>query len=195
MSQLCSYSIAPSTSAANENHFIAGRAPCFEPNLPVKLSAIKEPESDPKAQGPSLEKRSLKIVIVSDDRYFCGLVRSYLESAGLCAFVCTTSERAENLFLSRCGIDLWIIDVQVLGIEAVYVATRVSELSPEVPLLVIDGPRQDQVPLRALLPGGWVLLKKPVELPDLLANVHRMLAWGRPRKRDVIGKAPQDRVA
>lgn len=137
----------------------------------------------------------LKIVIVSDDRYFCALVRSYLESAGLCVFVCTSSERAESLFLSRYSIDLWIIDVQSLGIEAVYVATRVSELSPEVPLLVIDGPRSDRASLRALLPEFWVPLKKPVELPDLLASVHCMLEGGRRPKRVVAAKAPQGRVA
>lgn len=195
MSQLYPCTIAHPIISVNESSFISGNAPHLDLNLPAGSRAIKEPESDPEAQQPGLTKRVLKIVIVSDDRYFCGLVRSYLESAGLSVFVCTTSERAENLFLSRSGIDLWIIDVQALGLEAVYIATRVSELNPEVPLLVIDGPRHDQVSLRSLLPGGWILLKKPVELPDLLANVHRMLAWGRRRKGNIAAQFARRRVA
>lgn len=180
--------VANPTIVVNVSPFHSLPALRFDPNS--KSGVIKGPEVDPEAQRPSLAKRLPKIVIVSDDRYFCALVRSYLESAGLCVFVCTTSERAENLFLSRCDMDLWIIDVQALGIEAVYIATRVSELSPGIPLLVIDGPRSDQAPLCALLPESWALLKKPVELLDLLASVHRMLeGGGRRRKKDVVRNA------
>jgi DNA-binding NtrC family response regulator len=127
---------------------------------------------------PGLANRSQSVFVLSNDRYFCSLVRSYLESAGLNVFTCSTVDRADSTFLNRCQFDLTVIDVQSLGITAVFFAQHFSELRPEIPVLIIEGARPDEAVLRSFMIDNWTKARKPVELPDLLAAIHGLLNRG-----------------
>jgi CheY-like chemotaxis protein len=133
---------------------------------------------DSQSNKPGLVNRSPKVLIVSSDNYFCSLVRSYLESSGLHVCTCSTADRAETTFLNRCEIHLTLIDVQSLGVAAVFFAMHFRESRPEVPLLIIEGARPDESVLKDFLFDSWTTVRKPVELPNLLATIHRLLKFG-----------------
>jgi len=116
-----------------------------------------------------------QLVLLSNDTPFCSLTRSFLQHAGFAVFTCTTSDRAESLFLNRSDLQLWMIDVQALGIEAVYFATRLREQHPSMPILLILGEHRDSRTLRQFLLHGWTQLTKPVDFAKMLATIDDVL--------------------
>lgn len=131
---------------------------------------------DPEERSLANAGRSLKFVLLSTDEAFCRLVRSYLQHLGFCVFTCTSTDRAERQFVERGDIDLWLVDADALGIEAIYIATKVHDLHSEVPIVLISGMRQRGSNIQRLLGRNSVNIKKPIQLPDLLATIHRALA-------------------
>jgi CheY-like chemotaxis protein len=121
-------------------------------------------------------RRSLKILLLSDDERFTALVRSYLAHLGFQVFACSTANRAESLFLTRRDIDVWLIDVAALGMEAMRIAVKVRNLDPKVPIVLISEGHQDEGVIQGLFRENCFHVRKPVELPHLLAVVNRALS-------------------
>jgi CheY-like chemotaxis protein len=121
----------------------------------------------------------LQLVLLSNDTRFCSLTRAFLHHAGFAVFTCTNSDRAESLFLNRSDLQLWIIDVQALGIEAVYFATRVREQHPAMPILLILSDHAENRSLRQFLLHGWTQLTKPVDLSQMLTTINNVMSDAR----------------
>jgi two-component system, chemotaxis family, chemotaxis protein CheY len=119
--------------------------------------------------------RTLKLLLFSTDDQFCAMVRSFLQHLGFSVFTCSSADRAERQFLRRCDIDLWLVDVEALGIEGLYVATKVRDLHSEVPIVLISGVHRDNS-IEHLLVRNWISVRKPIPLPDLLATIHHALS-------------------
>lgn len=131
---------------------------------------------DPDELNLASVRRSVKCVLLSDDHLFCVLVRSYLQHLGFCVFTCSSSDRAEQQFLGRRDIDLWVVDFEALGADAMCLAARVRDLHAELPIVVISGAGQEDSAAAPFPWHEWIRLKKPIELPDLLAIIQRALA-------------------
>jgi two-component system, chemotaxis family, chemotaxis protein CheY len=140
---------------------------------------------DPEERRLAGVNMSVKLVLMSTDDQFCILVRSYLQHLGFCVFTCTSSVRAERQFLERCDIDVWLVDGEALGIGALHFAARVRDLHAEVPIVLLSGVCQNGADLQWLLRQNWVSMRKPIQLPDLLATIHHALA-SVPRKPSMI---------
>lgn len=136
---------------------------------------LAAPDPAAKEDDLGLIKPYLPIVVLSNDTRFCSLTRAFLQHAGFCVFTCTTSDRAGSLFLGRSDIQLWIIDVQALGVEAAYFATRVREEHPSMPVVLMLGENRDKNSLRQFLLHGWIQLTKPVDLSTLLTTINDQL--------------------
>jgi two-component system, chemotaxis family, chemotaxis protein CheY len=121
-------------------------------------------------------RRSVKCVLLSDDQLFCVLVRSYLQHLGFSVFTCSSSDRAEQQFLERRDIDLWVVDFEALGADAMCLAARLRDLHAELPIVVISGAGQEGSATTPFPWHEWIRIKKPVQLPDLLAIIQRALA-------------------
>lgn len=164
---------SPSSSRSRSNHSVRNQlhllpSPEAECALPGADSATKQDDL-------GLLKPHLHLIVLSNDTRFCTLTRAFLQHAGFSVFTCTTSDRAESLFLNRSDIQLWIIDVQALGIEAVYFATRVREQHPLTPVVLILGEKRDKHSLRHFMLHGWIQLTKPVDLSTLLTTINDQL--------------------
>ena len=134
-----------------------------------------DPETAARHDDLRLLHPPLQLVLLSNDTCFSSITRAFLQHAGFCVFTCTTSDRAEFLFLGRSDLQLWIIDVQALGIEAVHFATRVREHHPQMPILLILNEHRDTGTLRQFLLHGWTQLTKPVDLAKMLATINDVL--------------------
>jgi two-component system, chemotaxis family, chemotaxis protein CheY len=137
--------------------------------------ALAVPDTTTRYDNLGLLHPPLQLVLLSNDSRFASLTRSFLQHAGFAVFTCTTSDRAESLFLSRSDLQLWIIDVQALGIEALYFATRVREQHPSMPILLILGEHHESHVLRQFLLHGWTQLTKPVDLAKMLETISNAL--------------------
>lgn len=113
---------------------------------------------------------------MSDDDAFCSLLKAYLQHLGFWILRCTNSDRAEALFLTRDDIDLWLIDTQALGMEGAYIAVKVRQLHPRVPIVLIAGSSANQNMLQRFFWEGWLRIEKPADLPNLLSVIQLALA-------------------
>jgi CheY-like chemotaxis protein len=121
-------------------------------------------------------KKHFTVLLVSEDRQLYSMVRSFLEHAGLCVFVCSCVERAENTFLPRHDIDMWIIDADSLGALGLYLAVRLRDFLSDLPILLLTGEELNQSVLLKLVHNAWLRLEKPLSPTKLLAAVHGALA-------------------
>ena len=120
--------------------------------------------------------RPLKLLLVSDDDSFCSLLRAYLQHVGFSLLTCSTSDRAERIFLTRDDIDLWLVDTQGLGVEGAYFAVKVRELHPAVPIVLLAGADRKQSTLQRFFWEGWIRIEKSADLGAVLAIIQRALA-------------------
>lgn len=159
---------APSLPSSSASLFAPVAAPHRACNGKVSL--------DPDELNLSTVRRSVKCVLLSADHPFCILVRSYLQHLGFCVFTCSSADRAEQQFLERRDIDLWVVDADALGADAMCLASRVRDLHAELPIVVISGAGQEECVPRTFSWQGWIRIRKPIQLPDLLAIIQRALA-------------------
>lgn len=140
------------------------------------ISHPKSIEFESEESNLAAVKQVIKLLLLSTDGAFCILVRSYLLHLGFSVFICTSAERAESLFLERYDIDIWLIDVQSLGIEAMYFATKVHDLHPGIPIILISGAQRSESCLQRLFWQNWIQIRKPIGLLELLEKIHRVLS-------------------
>lgn len=147
------------------------------PDQDSRIAQIYTARSNPYlyARQYQLPKRPQRVLILSDDLKFCALVRSYLRDCNLSVFACTTSRRAEATFLNRCEIDLWVLDMQALGREALRLAVRVGELNLEAPILIVEGYKSGERVATSVMREGWRTVKKSIELTGVLTEIHGLL--------------------
>lgn len=136
------------------------------------IGSVLEPENENLAAS----RRSVKLLVLSNDDQFCALMRSYLEHLGFSVFICTSADRAERSFLRNSNIDIWLVDVQALGLDAVYCAVKVRDLYPSVPIILLSEPGRGESPLQRMLSLNWTWIQKPLELQDMLALIERALS-------------------
>ena len=120
-------------------------------------------------------KREVKLVLLSDDDTFCSLLRAFLQHLGFSLLVCTTSDRAETLFLGREDIDLWLIDTEALGMEGAYFAVKIRQLHPDNPVVLIAETSRPENFLQQLFWQDWIRVEKSADLPALLATIQQAL--------------------
>ena len=149
------------------------------PSAPNSSCAVADTDTATAPDDLRLLHPPLQVVLLSNDTSFCSLTRAFLQHAGFSVYTCTTSDRAESLFLDRSDLQLWIIDVKALGIEAAYFATRVREQHPSMPILLISNEQRDSRTLPQFLLHGWTQLTKPIDLAKMLATINDLLANAR----------------
>lgn len=121
-----------------------------------------------------LEKRT--ILVVSHETELRSLLRSYLEHVGFGVASCGDVWRA--LQAIDAGVDLLLVDLQTLAdmpAAADELATRCAAL-PVIALFMPGSPEADR---RQFQERGWMLLPKPILLPQLLGSVHRVFELAR----------------
>jgi CheY-like chemotaxis protein len=129
--------------------------------------------SGPQADHSSVQPPSKHptLLLLSNDASFCTLVRSYLCQLGFLVFVSTSVTRAEGLFLRSGDVNIWLLDVQSLGIDVLCFALKVRELYPAAPIIVFSANGREDNSLLSALWQDWTWIQKPLNLPNLLSIV------------------------
>lgn len=156
----------------------------------TKVSTQCETELQAEGRAMLSERQEIKLLLVSDDDAFCSLLRAYLQHLGFSLLTCSTSDRAESLFLTRTDINLWLVDTQALGVEGAYFAVKVRELHPAVPIVVFAGADRHQNMLQRFFWDGWTRVEKSADFGTLLAIIQRALAG--PTSTQDSGPAPEN---
>ena len=121
---------------------------------------------------PSPKRR---VLIVDDDPAICRAYEEILTAEGY--DVVTSSGRAKGLAeLDRLGgaVDAFIVDIGLRDADGPDFARDAVAKYGERPTLYVSGWTDDFWDLSGA-PGPWVVLRKPVPIPELLATLKTML--------------------
>jgi two-component system, chemotaxis family, chemotaxis protein CheY len=115
------------------------------------------------------------VLLVEDEPDVRKLTRTFLEHEGYRVFSSGDAERAVQMFRSVPEIDLLVTDVYLPGRSGWDLAQELKSVRHELPVLLISGGMLAEEQAAKLQKEGWHFLAKPFRLPDLLAEVHRIL--------------------
>jgi DNA-binding response OmpR family regulator len=116
------------------------------------------------------------ILLVDDDPDIRSLTRTFLQHEGYVVYSSGDAVRAAQIFRSVPQIDLLVTDLYMPQRSGMELAIELKEIHKELPVLMISGGLIDDALKARLETDGWSFLAKPFRLPELLANVHRILA-------------------
>ena len=114
------------------------------------------------------------ILIVEDDEELRPMLVSVLEDEGYEVREAANGERALEQ-AREFFFDLIITDVRMGGMDGLETAEAIHRVQPDVPVIVVTGYAQENVPLRAIRQGAFDYLFKPFQLRELLLCVERAL--------------------
>lgn len=115
------------------------------------------------------------ILVVDDDSDIRLLLRTFLEHEGYRVHTCENADRAVHIFRRSPGIDLLITDFSMPGRNGLDLAREIKSIRPSLPVLIVSGMIMAPVELEQMRIRNWTFLPKPFLLPQLLAEVHRIL--------------------
>ena len=122
-----------------------------------------------------------RILIVDDDVDICANLSDILSDAGYE----TEAAIDGNIALSKVteegsanerDFDLCLLDFKMPGMDGVELLTRLKDLRPDLRAIMITAYAGDDGIQRAVEAGSWKVLKKPVDIGELLGTIEEAVA-------------------
>src|SRR5580765_2012825 len=123
--------------------------------------------------GKPVSEKSLRVLVVDDDRGLCEMLRLVLELEGLEVVTANHVIEAEKR-LSESVPDVIVLDIGLPGIDGVFDTERWRESlrTRRLPIIAISG--SEEAGRRARLAGANAVLIKPIEPLHLLSTVNKL---------------------
>jgi len=115
-----------------------------------------------------------KILVVDDDAGLRELLQMTLESAGY-AVTPVSHEEEAMVEVRRNGIDLSIVDLQLIQTTGIALMEQIHTLLPEMPVIILTGHGSIETAVEAMKKGAYSYLTKPFETQDLLLQIEKAL--------------------
>lgn len=115
------------------------------------------------------------ILIVSQDDDLRPMIRSFLEHLGFAAFSCADASHALQILSGDNAVHLLLLDANTLGAAGVALAAQCADEYPQLPVIVLKDAEEDDGDLQSIACRGWVQLRRPVQLPDVLGAIQKTL--------------------
>lgn len=119
-----------------------------------------------------------RILVVDDDSDIRSLTRTFLEHEGYAVYSSGDVNRAAQIFRRSPDIDLLVTDYSMPHRTGLDLAHELKRLQPALRVLIISGVVFSEAEHGQIHAEGWRFLAKPFSLPQLLAEVHDILAPG-----------------
>lgn len=148
--------------------------------LPQASSELARRVSSPGREQHTRERgRPLNILLVDDDERVLQVMKEMLimdrHEVSTCLDGASALERFGELQEAGSGPDLMISDLGMPGMDGLDLSTRMKELSPEIPIILLTGwghfMEEDEIP-----PAVDMVLAKPVSLPHLREAIGQLLS-------------------
>lgn len=133
--------------------------------FPVANLGSEEHLGAPKRQG---------VLIVEDDTNIRNIFQSYLFQKGYSAYNAGEGEEALGI-LSETGVDLVLLDLHMPGMDGFKFLETLRKLRNPPPVIVITSYGDRNTVLKVLKLGAIDFLRKPVDLPEMLARVRKVI--------------------
>ena len=115
-----------------------------------------------------------KILIIDDERPIRNSLKEILEYEKL--HVSEATNGIEGLeSLSKTDFDLVLCDIKMPGMDGIELLSKIQELKPEIPVIMISGHGNVETAVDALKKGAYDFIEKPIDLNRLLVSVRNAL--------------------
>jgi len=132
------------------------------------------------------------ILIVDDDAAVRAALGEFLEAHGYAALLAENCQAAQER-LHSAPVDAAIVDYSLPDGNALELLPRLLQASPRMPVVILTGHGTIDLAVRAIKEGAEHFLTKPVELKALLVVLERALSNVRNQKRQLAGRAREQR--
>jgi DNA-binding NtrC family response regulator len=133
-----------------------------------------------------------RILVVDDEPGTRFGISGFLEASGYGVETADGCRAAEESFRAA-RFDAAVLDYSLPDCNALELLPRLRGIDPTVPVVILTAHATIDLAVRAIQEGAEHFLTKPVELPALQTVLERVLAARRARRRQVAGRARQDR--
>ena len=126
--------------------------------------------------------KNQRILVVDDDRDILANLSDILNDIGYQTDTAPCGEDAMELINGSCGdacdtaYDLCLLDFNMPGMDGVELYKQIQNHNPNLPAIMITAHAGDDGIERARLAGTWEVLKKPVEIKELLAMIAKAIS-------------------
>ncbi|MBA1334066.1 MAG: hypothetical protein HPY66_1550 [Firmicutes bacterium] len=114
----------------------------------------------------------MRILMVDDDQNFLDVYSKILRRSKYMVECCTDADRGMKL-LQESDIDLVVTDMVMPGMNGLEFITRIKELCPLIPVIVITGQGTIENAVEAMKIGAFSYLVKPVNIDELLLETSK----------------------
>lgn len=119
-------------------------------------------------------KKSIKVLLVDDDRNLGELLASLLESRGYDADLAITGESGFEMF-NKNTYDFCVLDVVMPGMDGFELAKEIRQIDKNVPILFLSAKSLKKDKLTAFSLGADDYVTKPFTMDELIARIEAIL--------------------
>lgn len=120
---------------------------------------------------------ALRILVVDDDRDFAEALSDVLACEGHEVDMCHTGEEAVERFRDH-DYDISFMDVTLPKQNGVESFLEIKSLKPDSRVVMMTGFSMEELLQQAVDNGAWAVMHKPLEMPEVLEIVERVLPAG-----------------
>jgi putative two-component system response regulator len=133
---------------------------------------------------------STKILVVDDERGVLEVIRESLLSEGYIVHTAMSGPEALDTLRER-PIDLVITDIAMPGMDGVELLNRISEMHPELPVVMITGHGGSEAARKTLQTGAVDFVTKPFSIRELPVVVERNLTRRSQEREKLAARAEE----
>lgn len=128
------------------------------------------------------EERAYRILIVDDDEDILANLSDILDDLGYETDTANCGEDAMGIVRQicpdeeSCQFDLCLLDFKMPGIDGVELYQKITALNPKLRAIMITAYAGDDGVQRAIEAGTWKVLRKPVDIEQLLRTIREAVA-------------------
>lgn len=117
----------------------------------------------------------MRIIVVDDDVIMAQAIRNMLTKEGFQVFATTDAQDALDTIKEE-PFDLIISDIMMPYMSGIELLTAIKAVNNKIPIIIISALDQKEVILTAFQEGAEDFVKKPINLPELLIRVKKVLS-------------------
>jgi two-component system cell cycle response regulator CtrA len=125
-----------------------------------------------------LPQRTMRLLLVEDDRLIADPLARSLELAGFTVYVTGLGEDALDLARAY-RFDVVVLDLSLPDIAGTQVLQQLHQMRPDTPVLILSGESALHAKIENLIQGADDYLTKPFHRDELLARIHVVLRRAR----------------
>ncbi|HMZ81276.1 MAG TPA: sigma-54 dependent transcriptional regulator [Acidobacteriota bacterium] len=134
------------------------------------------------------------VLLVDDEAGIRFGMRNFLNVSGFEVLEAGSCREAEER-LKSIHPDVAILDYSLPDGNALTLMTRLREIAPTVPIIILTGFGTIDLAVQAIKEGAEHFLTKPVELPALIIIINRLVENNRNRRKQLARKSHQAQTA